>query len=117
MEFWEGVVFILLILISIIVHARKTSKIKARIKAQANEDYERATEIPKEELQRRLGEADLMYEELEKTYWVHLGIAIGMASYFYWHIWYLSLGIGLLIVFIGDNCLSIKPFVSGIPDK
>jgi len=117
MEFWEGIFFISLILILLFISAKKSAKFRASIKAQANADYDSETEVHAEEFQSRLGEANLMYEELEQTYWVHLSIAIGVASYFYWHIWYLSFGIGLALVFIGDNYLSIKPFKSGMHDR
>jgi hypothetical protein len=117
MEFWEGVFFVSIILIMLFISAKNSSKVRARIKAQANADYDNEIELSTEELESRLGEANLIYEELEQTYWLHISIAIGIASYFYWHVWYLSLGIGLALVFIGDTYLSIKPFKSGMHDR
>ena len=117
MESVDGFIFIIIVLVSLIYSARSASKIKAKLKARANKEYDSEAELTNDELKSRLGEAEVMYEELEQTYWVHIGVLVGIVSYFYWHVWYLSISISVMLIFVGDKYLSIKPFKSGVPDR
>jgi hypothetical protein len=117
MESIGGVLFVIIIFITLFHSARRISKIRSKIKAGANKECDAEIELTNDELEIRLGEADLMYEELEQTYWAHTSALIGIASYFYWHNGYLSLGASVLLALLGDKYLSIKPFKSGIPDR
>jgi hypothetical protein len=115
MELTEGVLLIIIILFSIIFSGINASKVRAKIKARAIHEYKIENELTQDELESRLLEAEIMYEDLEQTYWVHVGVLIGVALYFCWHIWYLSIAISVLIIFVGDKYLSIKPFKSSSP--
>lgn len=117
MESINGILFVTIVLLSLIYSARKASIARGKIKDQANKDYDCDVELTATELKERLGEAEIMYEELEKTYWIHVGVLVGLSSYFYLHNWYLSIGVSLLLMIVGEKFLSIKPFKSGIPDN
>ena len=117
MDQFVDAVFIVFFVTSIIYQGRRCSKIRAEIKARANKEYDEEIDLTKAELESRLGEAELMYEELEETHWTHIALWAGFASYFYWQNWYISLGIFVFLFFVGDKYLSIKPFKSNIPDR
>ncbi|RHW76805.1 hypothetical protein [Colwellia sp. RSH04] len=116
MNIIADVLLVLIILVTFLYFARKARKTRSEIKKCANQDYESEEELSNDELDRRLCEAKLMYEELEERYWGHIGFLAGLASYYYWDIWYLSFGIGILLMLVGHQYLSIKPFRSGIRD-
>jgi len=113
----SSILFIVLALISIAFTARKSSKARTKIIEQANEDYDNGVSLTAYELQNRLDRANVFYEDLETKYWVHIGALTGFASYLYWDVWYLSVGLCVFLFFIGDMFMSIKPFKSGIPER
>jgi hypothetical protein len=57
-----------------------------------------------------------MYEDLEKDYYMTLGMLIGLLTYEYWHVWYISFAIFVAFVFMGWKYLAICPFTTGMPD-
>ena len=116
MNIISDVLFVIIMLVAFVYFARKTRKTRSEIKERANKDYDSEEELPNDELESRLGEAILMYEELEERYWAHIGFLAGLASYYYWDVWYLSFGIGILLMLVGHQYLSIRPFRSGIRD-
>jgi len=112
---YVGIVVALLIVIQIFFSARKVSKQRLQIKEQANKDFDKGVEV--DVLESRLGDAELMYEDLEETYWVHISALIVISTYFYWHLWYVSIAIGAALLFIGVKYLSLKPFSTATPDR
>lgn len=113
----EGIVLLLIVAWALISSAKNTAKQRARIKERANHEYDGETEISADELESRLDDAEIMYEDLEQTYWVHVSVLIGLCTYFYWHIWYVSLGLGMGLAYIGCKFLSVKPFSTAVPDR
>lgn len=99
--------------ISAVKHTRKR---KNEIKQRANLEYNNDITISAEELERRLSESELMYQDLEETYWIQSSLLIGLCTYLYWGIWYISLIVCMAIAFIGFKFLSLKPFSTSLPD-
>lgn len=117
MESISGVLFLVLSALILIHSGRRNAKIRTEIKARTNKEFDDEIELTNDDLKARLSEVELMYEELEQTYWEHIGALVGIASYFYWQNWYISFGVAILLIFVGGKYLSIKPFKSGIPDR
>lgn len=113
----EAGAYILLVIVALIISARNTATKRAKIKEQVNREYDEEVELTRDELESRLGEAEILYEDLEQTYWVHVGVLIGIATYFYGHIWYLSVAIGVGVIIVGYKFLSLKPFSTAMPDR
>ena len=113
----ESGLIILVGIIAIVFSARKNAKHRAIIKERANRDYEQENELSQDELETRLSESELMYEHLEETHWLSVGLLVGIATYFYWHIWYVSVAIGIGLIIIGSKYLSLHPFTTGVPDR
>jgi hypothetical protein len=113
----ESGLFILAVIIALLHHARKTAIQRNKIKERINREYDQEIELSTDELKSRLGESELMYEDLEQSFWVHVGVLIAVATYFYWHFWYISLVIGPSIIFVGYKYLSLRPFTTGIADR
>lgn len=67
--------------------------------------------------QDRLGESEIMYEDLEETYYVHISVLVGLAAQLYWDTWYISVAIGLLVAFMSLKFLALKPFTNGVSDS
>ena len=109
--------FILVGIILIFYSARKTALQRTKIKNRINLEYEQEIELSTDELESRLSDAELMYEDLEESYWEHTGFLVALATYFYWHIWYLSLVIGIGLIIVGRIYLSLKPFTTNMPDR
>jgi hypothetical protein len=57
-----------------------------------------------------------MHEGLEQTYWAHIGAISAIIAHLYWHQWYVSVLVGMSIVFVGWKFFAIRPFSNGIPD-
>jgi hypothetical protein len=112
----EDWILIILVVVALIYSARKTAVQKSIIKKRANHEINKKIDLTQEEFEIRLGKAELMYENLEQSYWAHVGLLVGIISYLYWHVWYLSLVIGVTLMFIGYKFLSFKPFTSGVAD-
>ncbi|MCH2058125.1 MAG: hypothetical protein MK214_16225 [Thalassotalea sp.] len=115
METFIGSILIGLLLLSLIYSSIKTSKAKTRIKEQSIRNSSSERNLEKEELEDQFTELALMYEDLEQTYWVHIATLVGIISFFWLNIWYLSLGVSLLVIFLGDRYLSLKPFKLSTP--
>ena len=113
----ESGLFILVVIILILFSARKTAQQRAKVKERVNREYDQEIELSTEELESRLGEAELMYEDLEKTYWGSVGVLVAIATYSYWHTWYISLTIGISLIVVGRKYLSLKPFTTNMPDR
>jgi len=109
--------YIILVIITLLLHARKIAIQRNKIKERTNREYDQEIELSTDELESRLGESELMYEDLEQTYWMHVGILIAIATYFYWHFWYISLVVGPTIIFVGYKYLSLKPFTTNLNDR
>ncbi|MBU1369062.1 MAG: hypothetical protein KKE62_18825 [Proteobacteria bacterium] len=116
MASFEGLIIIAVIIVGIYCNVRFTAKQRSLIKKRSNWEYEKEIELTKDELESRLGEAEIMYEDLEEQYWTDVALLVGIMSYLYWHIWYISLLITLIIGFTGIKYLTIRPFKTGIPD-
>ena len=114
---FESGLFILVVIILIFSSARKTTQQRAKIKERINREYDQEIELSTDELESRLSEAELMYEGLEESYWEHVGLLVAIATYFYWHVWYLSLTVGISLIFVGYKYLSLKPFTTNMPDR
>lgn len=113
----ESGLFILVVIIAIVFSARKTAQQRAKIKERVNREYDQEIKFSTDELESRLGESELMYEDLEQTYWVHVGALVAIATYFYWHVWYLSTAVGIGLIFVGYKYLSLRPFTTGVADR
>jgi hypothetical protein len=106
---------LLIVIVAMIAWQIKTvSSRKAEIRLRAHKDFEVGYMPTIEELQNRLSESELQYEELEHTYWVHIGVFVGIAAQLYWNIWYVSIAIALFTIFVGVKFLSSNPFTSKI---
>ena len=116
MKLVEGIAFLVFIVILFVYDVRKISQRRLQIKVRANKEFDEETELTIEELESRIGEAELMYEDLEQTYWMHVSAFIGISTYFYWHLWYASVAIAAATAFIGYKYLSVKPFTTSIPE-
>lgn len=110
---FEYALFVLLIIIAVIYDARKVKQHRDRIKERVAREFSQEIELSVDELQSRLGESELMYENLEETHWVHVGLLVGTATYFYWHNWYISIAMGVSLIFIGYKFLCFRPFTTG----
>ena len=113
----EGIILLLIVIWALASAVRNTAKQKAMIKARTNNEYDNDIELTTDELQNRLGDSEIMYEDLEQKYWVHVSVLIALCTYFYSHVWYLSIGIGILLTFIGCKFLSVRPFSTAVPDR
>ena len=113
----EVLILLLIVLGAFGWQAKIVHQQRSEIKKRANEEYEKEVELTINELQSRLGESELKYESLEDTYWLHIGMFSGVASHLYWHLWYISIPIAILIWVVGVNYLTLRPFVSGIAGK
>ena len=69
-----------------------------------------------DDLRDRLIASQVEHQELENSYWQTSGVLIGIATYLYWHVWYVSIIIGLLIIFVGIKFFSFRPFDTSMPD-
>ena len=107
---------ILIIIISLAYLTRKVKQQRGRIKERVNREFNQGIELSTDELENRLGELELMYENLEETYWAHIGVLVGISTYLYWHVWYVSIAIGVGLILIGCKFLSIRPFITGVAD-
>jgi len=63
----EGIIFFLVVVWAIFSAAKNTAKQRAAIKARTNQEYDQETELTSDELQSRLGDSEIMYENLEQT--------------------------------------------------
>jgi len=113
---FEYALFILLIIILFIFDIRKVKHHRDEIKERVNREFDQEIVLSVDELESRLGESEIMYENLEETYWVHVGLLVGMATYLHWYNWYVSIAIGVGVIFIGYKFLCIRPFKTGVPD-
>ena len=112
-----GEIFICIIVVYLMVRqARHVIKIKKDIKRRANREFESDCQPTIEELESRLGESEVMYENLESSYWAHISVLVGIVSYLYWYVWYISLPIAVLLWVVGVKFLSVKPFTASVPD-
>lgn len=109
-------ILILFFLIALANTANNSRLHRKRIKESANREYNEEIELSLDELESRLNQSELMYEDLEQTYWVHVSTLIGICSYLYWHSWYISIAIGVGLIFLGVKYLAIRPFTTGVPD-
>ena len=108
---------VIFLVVAAIIHGFiKTKKYRENIKTIANKEYENEIEATIEELEDRLSDSQIMYEELEQDYWIHIGLLLGAISHSYCHTWYISIAIGLFIMFFGVKFLSLRPFSTATPD-
>ena len=94
----------------------KVSKIKRANREKVNREFHSEVELTADEYQSRFSEIEFMYEDLEQIYWAHIGVLSAIIAHLYWHKWYVSILVGMSIVFIGLKFLAIRPFLNGIPD-
>ncbi len=113
---YEEVILLSLFILAFILDFFKSKKYRKEIKERANREWSEEIELTADELEERLSETELMYENLEETYWMHIGLLVGFLSYLYWHVWYVSLLIFVVVAFGGSRYLAIRPFTSGIAD-
>lgn len=114
-----GITEILIIawlVIALPISIYKTAKIRRANKERVNREFHSEVELTAEEHQSRIGEIELMYEDLEETYWAHIGALCAIIAHLYWHNWYATVLMGVSIIFIGYKFLTIRPFTTGIPD-
>ncbi len=109
---YEEVLFALFALALIFMDVYKSKKYRDTIRERAQREYEEAIELTVEELESRLGESELLYEDFEQTHWMTVGLLLGICSYIYWHVWYLSVAISVSVVFIGWKYIAIRPFTT-----
>ena len=110
---------ILFFIFTVVLTAFNIKKSKNRrktIRDRVQREFDEEVELSSEELESRLGESELMYEDLEQTHWVTVGILLSFCSYLYWHVWYVSIAIGVCVVFVGWKYIAIRPFTTGIVD-
>lgn len=113
----EALIFICVAVASLGYSAYRTKRERTRIKERANREYQDEHEPTRDEIESRLLEAELMYEDLEENYWLQMGLLLSIGSYLYWNLWYISAGIGVGIVWIGYKFLSVRPFTTGTPGR
>lgn len=122
-EFMEGissnyidVLVVLVVLGAMFFDFMKTKKHRNRIKERDKKEFEGKIELSADELESRLGESELLYEDLEQTYWVQAGLLLGICSYLYWHVWYVSIISGVGVAFVGWKYIALRPFSNGAND-
>ena len=113
---YEEVILLSLFIVAFVLDFIKSKKYRKEVKERANREWSDGIELTADELEERLSETELMYENLEETYWMHIGLLAGFFSYLYWHVWYVSILIFLVVGFGGSRCLAIRPFSNGIAD-
>ena len=111
-----GLIFVIIVIGLFIHDAVKTKKRRAYIKERANAEYN-SDNLGQEYYRERLGESELMYEDLEETYYMHIALLIGIAVHLYWDVWYLSILVVVLVAFLGIKFLATRPFSHGVPDN
>ena len=116
MPFMTEIVVVSFIFVCFVYQAKTVAKHRRKLRDRANENFRSEIELSTDELESRVFEVELMYEELEGTYWAHVSALAGALSYLYWDIWYLSLIVFILLWFIGERFLTLKPFKMGITD-
>jgi hypothetical protein len=94
-----------------------SSKIKRINKERVNRDYNSDVDLSAEEYETRIGESELMYEDLEGDYWFAAAGLSSIIAHLYWHNWYITLLIGVSIWVVGWKFLAIRPFTNSIPDN
>ena len=100
--------------VAVIIEITNTVKRRRKIKERATRESKIG--LTRDELENRLGESELMYEELEKSYWLHIGILVGVCVQLYLHNWYISVISSVVAIILGYKYLTIRPFTSGTPD-
>lgn len=78
-----------------------------------------ANQMNKEEYETKIGELELMIEEMERTDSLLYGITFGLSSQFIWHEWLVSVVVGISITIIYWKFLAKRPFTRKIiwPDS
>jgi hypothetical protein len=109
--------FIAAIFVALLMEARKMATRRGKLKQRSNQEFDQEIEISRDELELRLGESELMYEDLESTYWMHVSALVAISTHLYWHNWYLSLAMFAALAIIGVTFLSLKPFTTSIHDR
>ena len=106
-----------IIVIGLFIHdALKMKKRRAQIKERANSENN-AEHLSQEYYRERLSESELMYEDLEETYFIHIALLIGLAVQLYWKLWYFSIAAVAVVAILGIKYLATKPFSHGISDQ
>ena len=113
----EGLLFIAAIVVGLLMQVRDTAARRGMLKQRTNQEFSEEIEISRDELETRLGHSELMYEELEKTYWMHVSALAAISTHLYWHNWYVSLAMFAALAIIGVTFLSLKPFTTSIHDR
>lgn len=98
------------------VFARQTASAKQKIKKRANEEYVSSKNINTEDLQKRLAESELMYEELERERVIVFAFLAGLLSLHTLNEWYWALLSAVIAGVLADKYLSVKPFTNDISD-
>ncbi len=113
----KEIVIITLVIVILIRTIYSSSKIKRINKKRANREYSSGVDLSAEEYKTRLGEIELMYEDLEGDYWFVGAAASSIIAHLYWHNWYITVLIGVSIWVVGWKFLAIRPFTNGIADN
>jgi hypothetical protein len=107
-------VVVLAALILMFYGAYRTRSARKKIKEQANRDFHE--KLNRDQLESRLSESELMYENLEIDYWIMVSLFVGVCTYLYWHVWYISVPATIGLAWLGTQYFAAKPFSTGIPD-